>query len=145
VVLISYTWGDDSAKLLALPPAKRFAKLREVIAAIHPEFASYLDPVDEQICNVDWEAKPYYYGAFKLQDPGEDLYVQDVFFQYQSALDDANDPGVYLAGDSVSWAGGWTEGALHTGLNAATAVAYRLGAKLPSNSPMTIKPNLYTY
>jgi tryptophan 2-monooxygenase len=145
VVLISYTWGDDSAKLLALPPAKRLAKLREVIAAIHPEFASYLDPVDDQIYNVDWEAMPYYYGAFKLQDPGEDPYVQDVFFQYQSALDDANDPGVYLAGDSVSWAGGWTEGALHTGLNAATAVAYRLGAKLPSNSPMTIKPNLYTY
>jgi tryptophan 2-monooxygenase len=147
VVLISYTWGDDSAKLLALPPAERFRKLKDVIAVIHPKFASYLEPVggDDQIYNVDWEAMPYYYGAFKLQGPGEDAYVQSVFNQFQVAMDKTNDRGVYLAGDSVSWAGGWTEGALHTGLNAASAAALRLGAKLPSNSPMTIDPNLYDY
>ncbi len=146
VVLISYTWGDDSAKLLALTPAQRFRKFKEILTVIHPGFAAQLVPMggDDQILNVDWEAEADYYGAFKLQYPGQDSYAQAAFFQFQSVLD-ASDRGVYLAGDSVSWAGGWTEGALHTALNAACAVAHRFGGTLPASSPLTIDPGLYTY
>jgi tryptophan 2-monooxygenase len=146
VVLISYTWGDDSAKLLALRPAERLKVFREVLTIISPPFAEALVPLggDNGILNVDWEAEPGYYGAFKLQDPGQDANAQAVFFQYLSVLDET-DRGVYLAGDSVSWAGGWTEGALHTGLNAACAVASRLGGTLPQTSPLGIDPNMYDY
>ena len=146
VVLISYTWGDDSAKLLALPPAQRFAALRETLSFIHPQFAQQLEPVGGAagILSVDWESEPDYYGAFKLQNPGQDADLQAAYYQFQSVLD-GTDRGVYLAGDSVSWAGGWTEGALHTGLNAACAVAKRLGGTLPPQSPLDINPNQYAY
>jgi len=146
VVLISYTWGDDSAKLLALSPAERFSRFKEILTVIHPGFAAELVPVggDDGILNVDWEAEPDYYGAFKLQDPGQDSYAQAAYFQFQSVLDET-DRSVYLAGDSVSWAGGWTEGALHTGLNAACAVVQRFGGTFLTSSPLDINPALYTY
>lgn len=47
-------------------------------------------------------------------------------------MNPATDKGIYLAGDGVSYSGGWTEGALQTAINCATAVACRLKGKLPS-------------
>src|SRR5262249_49086837 len=55
VVLISYTWGDDSDKLLALAPMDRLALFKNIIANFEPKFASYLVPVDGQVYNVDWQ------------------------------------------------------------------------------------------
>jgi tryptophan 2-monooxygenase len=145
VVLISYTWGDDSAKLLGLPVEKRLELFTEIINVFCPQFAQNLVP-DGPIFNVDWETEMNYYGAFKLQYPGQDPYAQDAYFQFQSVLDSDTDCGVYLAGDSVSWAGGWTEGALHTGLNAACAVVQRFGGAFNTgNIPLKINPQLYTY
>lgn len=144
VVLISYTWGDDSAKLMAMDKRQRFELLKSTIATIDPTFASFLEPVDGEILNVDWQLQPFYWGAFKLNLPGQEASVQAAYFQFLSALDPATDPGIYLAGDGVSWTGGWTEGALHTGLNAAAAVAQHLNATPIANGPMTQRP-LYTY
>jgi tryptophan 2-monooxygenase len=144
VVLISYTWGDDSAKLLGLDVPARFQKFKQIIARINPAFAKYLVPVGP-ILNVDWEAEPYYYGAFKLQYPGQEPALQAAYYQFLSVTDPAQDNGVYLAGDSVSWSGGWTEGALHTGLNAAAAVIQHVGGTLPPNSPLSQKPDRYHY
>lgn len=144
VVLISYTWGDDSDKLLALPPAERFQAFLNVLQAISPGFAAYLQPVGGQVLNIDWQAAPGYFGAFKLNYPGQEPWLQAAYFQFQTA-GTPGDSGVYLAGDSVSWMGGWTEGALETGLNAAAAVAARLGAQFPHGSPFDQDPNLYQY
>ncbi|HEX8646424.1 MAG TPA: NAD(P)/FAD-dependent oxidoreductase [Thermoleophilaceae bacterium] len=146
VVCISYTWGDDSAKLLSLSVPQRFAIFKDVVATINPQFAKGLVPVggDDQILNVDWEAENFYNGAFKLNSPGEEPNVHDAFFQYQSVRGEG-DTGVYLAGDSVSWIGGWTEGALHTGLNAACAAAERIGGTVQSPSPLDIDAATYNY
>lgn len=144
VVLISYTWGDDSSKLMAFDAQSRFELLRNVIATIDPKFASYLHPVDDEILMVDWQLEPNYYGAFKLNLPGQEANVQSVYYQFLTALDPTRDTGVYVAGDGVSWTGGWTEGALHTGLNAAAAVAQHFGATPIANGPLTQRP-LYTY
>ena len=38
--------------------------------------------------------------------------------------------GVFLSGESTSWAGGWIEGALHSGLDAAMAVVRKMGGRL---------------
>jgi tryptophan 2-monooxygenase len=145
VVLISYTWGDDSTKLLASPPAERFATFRRVIETIDPQFAAQLEPVNGEIVNIDWEATGHYFGAFKLDSPGQEPDVQTAYYQFLDVLNPAADKGVYLAGDSMSWAGGWTEGALETGLNAATAAAKRVGAEVPANSPLSQKLSLYNY
>ena len=144
VVLISYTWGDDSSKLMAFDAQSRFNLLRSVIASFAPQFANYLEPVDDEILMVDWQLEPNYYGAFKLNLPGQEANVQSVYYQFLSSLDPSTDTGVYLAGDGVSWTGGWTEGALHTGINAAAAVGQHLGGTAIANGPLTQKP-LYIY
>ncbi len=71
--------------------------------------------------------------------------MQAAYYQFLTATQGASDRGVYLAGDSVSWSGGWTEGAFQTGLNAACAAALRIGADVRANSPLTQNPNLYRY
>ena len=76
--------------------------------------------------------------------PGQEANVQSVYYQFLTALDPKLDTGVYVAGDGVSWTGGWTEGALHTGINAAAAVAQHFGATPIANGPLTQKP-LYVY
>lgn len=147
VVIISYTWGDDSTKLTSVKPAARFRLFRDIISRIHPAFGKQLVPANGEadILNVDWENMQHYYGAFKLQLPGQEPLVQSAYYQFLSALDAQADKGVYFAGDGVSWSGGWVEGALQTGINAACAAAYHLGASLGSNSPLTQNPKLYSY
>lgn len=146
VVLISYTWGDDSDKLLAIPPAQRFSMFWNIINNIDPRFASYINPsniaVEDVLC-IDWQAATNYYGGFKLNYPGQEPEMHAAYYQFQSVLNE--DRGVYLAGDSVSWSGGWTEGALETGLNAVCAVVAHLGGEFYNGSPLDQKQNLYHY
>jgi tryptophan 2-monooxygenase len=145
VVLISYTWGDDSDKLLPLEPQARLAMFVRTLEAISPQFARRLTPESDEVLAVDWQAEPHYFGAFKLNLPGQDFNLQSAYFQFQTA-GTPHDTGVYLAGDGVSWNGGWTEGALQTGLNATCAVATRLGGTFPHGSPVTDqKSTLYDY
>lgn len=145
VVLVSYTWEDDSIKLQSVPVKERFEILREILYRVAPEWVGKLNPENDEILNVDWQLEENYYGAFKLNFPGQEPNIHAAYFQFMSVLDEKTDRGVFLAGDSNSWAGGWTEGALQTGLNAATAVAKRLGAKLPVYNALTQDPTMYCY
>jgi tryptophan 2-monooxygenase len=145
VILISYTWGDDSTKLLGLTDGERLRLCREVIRKISPEFADNLEPVGGELLGVDWQREPFYYGAFKLQHPGQDADLCAAYHQFLTVNDPRTDTGVYLAGDGVSWYGGWMEGALQTGLNAACATAKRLGAAIRRGSPLSQNPSLYEY
>jgi tryptophan 2-monooxygenase len=145
VVCMSYTWGDDSTKLLSLSPEEYFDQCQRMINRYCPAMASHLIPVNDEILSIHWESTPYYHGAFKLQLPGQDANVHQAYFQFLSALNPETDRGVYLAGDSVSWSGGWVEGALHTGINAAAAVARRLGGDLGPNSPLDQHNQRYHY
>lgn len=99
----------------------------------------------DDIVEIDWENEAYYYGAFKLDYPGQEPTIRAAYYQFLTVNDASNDRGVYLAGDSVSWYGGWTEGALQTGINAACAAARRIGATMREASPLTQNPNLYRY
>jgi len=96
----------------------------------------------------EWQSQPFFAGAFKLSEPGQDQYVQTMFFDYQKAGTPA-DTGVYLAGDCVSWTSGWVEGALTPALNAAAGVIISLGGTLnpdaDNRTPMSIKADRYKY
>jgi tryptophan 2-monooxygenase len=142
---MSYTWGDDSRRLQALAPRERFVLFRRAIARVSPRFAAALEPVGGEILCIDWQTTEPAYGAFKLQGPGQEAQAHAAYYQFLSVLDPARDRGVYLAGDSVSWAGGWIEGALETGINAACAAARRIGARLAPGSPLSMDPHLYDY
>lgn len=144
VVLISYTWGDDSTKYLALkdPHVRLEACLRalenragDFVAALRQEL------IPETAMLMDWQDEHGFFGAFKLNQPGQDQYNQQLYAHFLGAN------GIYLAGDSVGWCGGWIESALQTGMNAACAVAqlYLGPTGLYPASPMTQSAALYGY
>jgi tryptophan 2-monooxygenase len=145
VVLISYAWEDDSERLQGLDVERRFKHLRNILYKAVPEWQDQLEPVNNQIYSIDWQEQPHYFGAYSLGYPGQGPLAHAAYFQFQTVLDKEKDRGVYLAGDGVSWAGGWTEGALQTALNAATAVAKRLDGALPEYHALMQDPGLYNY
>jgi tryptophan 2-monooxygenase len=141
VLLISYTWGDDSDKLLAHPPVQPFSIFWNISDNVDSDFAGYINNVPEaDILNIDWEATPNFCGAFKLDYPGQEPEMWAAYYQFITGT-----TGAFLAGDSISWSGGWIEGALETGLNAACAAARVLGATFPNGSPLDQNPNRYNY
>ena len=141
VVLISYVWGDDSSKLLALTEEERYQQFLQGITKINPTFAKLLDEQREDTCFIDWENSKDYYGAFKINYPGQEQANHDAFFQFQ-----AEKQGIFIAGDSVSFAGGWLEGAMPTGVNAACAAVRHVGGRLLPKSPLVeIDSDMYSY
>jgi tryptophan 2-monooxygenase len=144
VVLISYTWGDDSTKYLGLAdPAERVRACLRSLETCAGDFVSALRPeiMPEHTRMIDWQLERNFFGAFKLNLPGQDQYNQRLNNHFLSARD------VFLAGDSVGWCGGWIESALQSGMNAACAVARQfLGdAALFPGSPMTQSPATFDY
>jgi tryptophan 2-monooxygenase len=147
VVLLSYTWEDKSAKLQALSPEERLALFKSQIEQISPEFAAHLTPVGGEIHCIDWQGEKFQHGAFKLDQPGQSTQTNAVNAQFKSALLDDKQPrsGVFMAGDGVSYHGGWVTGALTTGINAACATIEHLGGELAPNSPLTQNTHLYQH
>lgn len=142
VVLVSYTWEDDSQKLQSLGAEDRFRILRDQLAVAVPDFAAALDPVNGEILSIDWQNDSDMHGAFKLNLPGQEANNEAVFFQFQQT--DADKPALILAGDGVSWSGGWVEGALQTGLQAACAALKSVGGKVRAGSPLEMARH-FTY
>lgn len=171
VCFISYVWDDDAVKQQSITnglpsalgvPADAsdnqllYTYLLNSIAAIGGDVATWaqqLQPLngdfDNNVIFEEWQSSPYFGGAFKLSEPGQDSYVQRMFFDYQKCQNPASDTGVYIAGDCISWTSGWVEGALTPALNAAAGVIASLGGTLNpdgnGNTPLTIQPNRYKY
>lgn len=55
--------------------------------------------------------------------PGQYEYQRLLFSQFHDGGNDVVDDGFILAGDDVSWTGGWAEGAVTTALNAVDKLA----------------------
>jgi tryptophan 2-monooxygenase len=144
VVLVSYTWGDDSSKYLAVKDPEE--RLQIVLRSLQPcaaDFVSALQAaiVPDTVRLVDWQDERGYYGAFKVNYPGQDQYNQETYYQFLKG------GPVYLAGDSIGWCGGWVESALQTGMNAAAAVVRDLmgqDAMYPGD-PTTQVADIYQY
>jgi tryptophan 2-monooxygenase len=150
VLLFSYTWGDDSVKQQSFTdPQQRLQLMLGDLKTISSDLGATVEQViDKNTAQViDWQSTPYYYGAFKLNQPGQDAHVRDMFYDFQKA-GQSTDTGVYIAGDSVGFLGGWVENAFQTGLNAAAAVTVSLGGTLTSQdkSPFSqLSASLYDY
>lgn len=143
VVLVSYTWGDDSTKYIAIKdPTQRLNVLLNSLQAAVPDFVSAFSEslMSDYTTLIDWQDETSFYGAFKLNYPGQDPMNQTLYYQFLNS-----ENGIYLAGDSVGWCGGWIEGGLQTGMNAAAAVVQQLGGDLFENNPMTQNAGQYVY
>jgi len=174
VCFMSYVWDDDAVKQQSIidgaPSGQDDSQSTTIYEFLEGSIESIgtpvtgwaqtnLVPVNDgngipQVIFEEWQSDPYFGGAFKLSEPGQDQYVATMFWDFQKAnyiggSPNPADTGVYIAGDCIAWTSGWTEGALTTALNAAAAVITSLGGQVTANwqnsqSPMTITCR-YTY
>jgi monoamine oxidase len=96
------------------------------------DIASHIvgDPI-----TVSWEDDPNFMGAFSDNLPGHYRYQERLYTHFMQADHDPTHRGIFLAGDDISWTGGWADGAVTTGLNAVWGVMNQLGGSTPGDNP----------
>ncbi len=156
VVLISYTWEDDAHKISALQSLSDREKahyILDTLAGIKGAEKTIAQVKQHMIDvkSIFWLQDELYHGAFKVNYPGQHTDTQHIYWDYIKAHTPEKDSQVYFAGDSVSFYGGWIEGAFQTGLNAATAVLISLAhqkkcTNIVANNPVVnANPTAYNY
>ncbi|KJK55709.1 flavin monoamine oxidase family protein [Saccharothrix sp. ST-888] len=134
VVCLSYTWNDDSLKVATLSDEERLERLLAELHRIYPEV-----DLRKHICgppvSVTWETEPLFMGAFKANLPGQYRYQRRLFTQFVQDGSPAEQRGLFLAGDDVSWTAGFAEGAVTTALNAVWGVVDSLGGTSHPSNP----------
>ncbi|NKC17064.1 MAG: NAD(P)-binding protein [Gammaproteobacteria bacterium] len=144
-VLISYNWGDDSVKIMGILDYEEdqvssagatsnfnlkeaYETGLETAIADSPVAASLkqitINNQEDHLVSVVWQQEPLIFGAFKLDYPNQYYYVSQLAYQYHyaSQVEPEQSKRVYLAGNNISFQGGWIEGAMQSAVNAVSAV-----------------------
>jgi monoamine oxidase len=111
LICSSYTWEDDARKWHASDIEDRAEQSIDFLEMIYGKDS--IRPHVVSAYGFSWEEMPGYRAAFKQYYPGQNHY-------YKLLAEPENH--IHFAGDSVSYAGGWIEGALQSGLRAARQV-----------------------
>ncbi|OOP64910.1 amine oxidase [Arthrobacter sp. SRS-W-1-2016] len=134
LICLSYTWNDDALKWLPLDADERVRLMLHSLRQIYPtvDIASHIigDPI-----TVSWEDDPNFMGAFSDNLPGHYRYQERLYTHFMQEGHPPEHRGIFLAGDDVSWTGGWADGAVTTGLNAVWGVMNQLGGSSPAENP----------
>ena len=134
VICLSYAWMSDALKMLPQPVEKRVKLAMDALKKIYPDvdIASHIigDPI-----TVSWEADPNFLGAFKGALPGHYRYNQRMYAHFMQADMPAEQRGMFIAGDDVSWTPAWVEGAVQTSLNAVWGIMNHFGGRSPADNP----------
>lgn len=134
VICLSYAWMSDALKMLPQPVDKRVKLAMDALKKIYPkvDIASHIigDPI-----TVSWEADPHFLGAFKGALPGHYRYNQRMYAHFMQAEMPAQQRGMFIAGDDVSWTPAWVEGAVQTSLNAVWGILNHFGGKTFEANP----------
>jgi tryptophan 2-monooxygenase len=151
VILASYPWGSKAGKLSGTSTKDLVRTIFNDIREMSPEFAKALeediggnpsDLPDGDVRWIDWLLHEDYGGAFKLNKPGDERYVRDVYYAFQDA-GTKKCSGTFLANDWYTHSGGWANGASMSGINAAVGVVKHLGGTVGAGSPLEMNRNLY--
>ncbi len=134
VMCLSYAWMGDALKMLPQPVEKRVELALAALKKIYPnvDIASHI--MGDPIC-VSWEADPHFLGAFKGALPGHYRYNQRMFAHFMQDKLPAQQRGIFIAGDDVSWTPAWVEGAVQTSLNAVWGILHHLGGHTHPDNP----------
>ncbi len=134
VICLSYAWMGDALKMLPQPIEKRVGLALAALKKIYPnvDIASHI--IGDPIC-VSWEADPHFLGAFKGALPGHYRYNQRMFAHFMQDQLPAQQRGIFIAGDDVSWTPAWVEGAVQTSLNAVWGILHHLGGHTHPDNP----------
>lgn len=134
LICLSYTWADDSLKLLPLDPTARMDLILKSLAAIYPDVDIRSHIISAPV-TLTWETEPFFMGAFKANLPGHYRYQQRLYTHFMQDDFDPAHRGLFLAGDDISWTAGWAEGAVTTALNAVWGVMHHLGGATAPENP----------
>lgn len=141
-VLVSYLWANESVKVQAITDkitrTNLFGRAYYQASVGDPNYPDYSRQVAAPILNpsapenylqIDWQNTYYYFGGFKLDNPAEQYYTASLAFgptvAWYGTATTQPWQRLYLSGCTVSFYGGWVEGAMMSGLNAATAILLR--------------------
>jgi monoamine oxidase len=134
VICLSYSWMSDALKMLPQPVERRVQLSLEALKKIYPDLdiAGHIigDPI-----TVSWEADRYFLGAFKGALPGHYRYNQRMYSHFMQDNMPAEQRGIFIAGDDVSWTPAWVEGAVQTSLNAVWGVMHHFGGRTHPDNP----------
>lgn len=114
--------------------AKRAELAITTLEKIYPDAGLREHIVGEPI-TVSWEADPNFLGVFKGALPGHYRYNHRMYSHFLQRGLTADQRGIFLAGDDVSWTPGWAEGAVQTALNAVWGIATHLGGGAHPDNP----------
>ncbi|KAL9959928.1 hypothetical protein ACROYT_G033306 [Oculina patagonica] len=106
-ILLVYTWKTESLLFGSLDPTTALHEVVEQIATIHPEIQDQVET--GAVCA--WYNQPTAQGAYALLKPTQ---YQNVRYLMECPM--AN---IFFASDGLSFASGWIQGALESGLRAA--------------------------
>ena len=106
-ILLVYTWKSEALLFGSLDPQTAVHEAVEQIATIHPQIKEQVET--GAVCA--WYNQPNAQGAYALLKPTQ---YQNVRYLMEYPM--AN---IFFAGDGLSFATGWIQGALESGLRAA--------------------------
>lgn len=134
VICLSYTWADDSLRLLPLTAAERMnlmlGSLREIYPTLDIRGHILAPPL-----TASWETERNFMGAFKANLPGHYRYQERLFGHFMQDRLPAAQRGIFLAGDDISWTAAWAEGAVQSALNAVWGVQHHFGGAADPRNP----------
>jgi tryptophan 2-monooxygenase len=134
LICLSYTWADDSLKLLPLDANERMELMLKSLAEIYPGVDIRSHVIASPV-TLTWESEPDFMGAFKANLPGHYRYQERLYTHFMQDRLEEGHRGFFLAGDDVSWTAGWAEGAVTTALNAVWGVMNHLGGSTSRDNP----------
>lgn len=110
VLLASYTWSEDAHRWGSLAPEERITQALENVAVIHPQI---LDEFEFGTTKM-WHHDEFAGGAFALFDPGQQTLLHEAII--------APEGRIHFAGEHASLTHAWIQGAIESGLRAASEV-----------------------
>ena len=117
VLLASYTWSEDAQRWGSLPPDERIQEALSDLEEIHPQIRETFEVGASKV----WHDDPYAGGAFALFAPGQQTLLHDAII--------APEGRIYFAGEHSSLCHAWIQGAIESGLVAASAIHQEAAAQ----------------
>ena len=134
LICLSYTWADDSLKLLPLNPTERMDLMLKSLREIYPKVDIRSHIIASPV-TLTWESERDFMGAFKANLPGHYRYQRRLYTHFMQDRLPEEFRGFFMAGDDVSWTAGWAEGAVQTALNAVWGVMTHFGGTTAPGNP----------
>ncbi|MFJ6462290.1 flavin monoamine oxidase family protein [Streptomyces sp. NPDC091387] len=117
----AYLWGPHARRFTALPPADRDRIVMRSLEQLHPGICDDIDDV----VHWDWDSRPGMGGgSFAYLAPGEHTRYLDGL----AAPHPAGDPRLFFAGEHLSAAHAWMQGAAQSALRTVGHLLNRLSA-----------------